>query len=85
MIVLPVALFIFLKRSDFKVKVSIHEEAVYQGRKETMRLTGLSRNALMSGERQGIFPHVRVGKRVLYNVPAVLAVLDRMAQEGGSI
>lgn len=67
------------------MKVSINEGAVYQGRKETMRLTGLSRNALMKGERQGLFPHVRVGARVLYNVPAVLAALDRMAQEGGSI
>lgn len=67
------------------MKVSTHEEAVYQGRKETMRLTGLSRNALMRGERQGIFPHVRVGARVLYNVPQVLAALERVAQEGGSI
>ncbi len=57
----------------------IYQDAVYQGYTETQKITGLSRGALTRGRDQGIFPHIKSGTRTLFNVPALLEVLEQMS------
>lgn len=57
----------------------VYEGARFQGFPETMRITGLSRGALQRGLDAGIFPAIRSGTRVLFNVPSLLDVLEKMS------
>ena len=57
----------------------IYEGAYFQGYPETMKITGLSRATLTRGRDQGIFPHIKSGTRTLFNVPALLDVLEKIA------
>lgn len=59
---------------------AIYEGAVYQGFPETQKITGLSRQALQRGLDAGIFPHIKSGTRTLFNVPALLEVLDKASR-----
>ena len=60
----------------------VYEGAVFQGFPEVQRITGLSRGALQRGLDAGIFPAIRSGTRVLFNVPSLLDVLEKMSKEG---
>lgn len=55
------------------------KEAPFQGVKETQAQTGLSLSVLYNGAKDGTFPHIRCGNRILFNVPAVLEVLQEMS------
>ena len=57
----------------------IYQDAIYQGFPETQRITGLSRGALQRGLDAGIFPYIKSGTRTLFNVPALLEVLEQMS------
>ena len=59
----------------------VYKYAVYQGFPETQKLTGLHRGYLQKGLDAGIFPAIRSGSRVLFNVPKLLEVLDKMSTE----
>ena len=61
---------------------AIYEGAIYQGFPETQKITGLSRGALQRGLDAGIFPHIKSGTRTLFNVPALLEVLEEMSTGG---
>lgn len=54
--------------------------ARFQGVKETQQITGLSKSALYEGAKNGTFPNVRCGSRILFNIQAVLDVLDEMSK-----
>lgn len=60
----------------------IYQDAIYQGFPETQRITGLSRGALQRGLDAGIFPHIKSGTRTLFNIPALLEVLEEMSTGG---
>ena len=57
----------------------VYEGATFQPFKETQKITGLSRQALQRGLDAGIFPHIKSGTRTLFNVPALLEVLEQMS------
>ena len=57
----------------------VYRDAIYQGFPEIQRITGLSRGALQRGLDAGIFPHIKSGTRTLFNVPALLEVLEQMS------
>ena len=59
---------------------TIYEGAIYQGFPETQKITGLSRGALQRGLDAGIFPHIKSGTRTLFNVPALLEVLEKVSR-----
>ena len=59
---------------------AIYEDAIYQGFPETQRITGLSRGALQRGLDAGIFQHIKSGTRTLFNVPALLEVLEKVSR-----
>ena len=58
---------------------SVFSEAQFQGLPEAQRITGLSRSALYAGANSGIYPHIRSGNRILFNIPRLLAVLDEQS------
>lgn len=53
--------------------------APFQGMEETRRLTGLSRNNLYEGAKNGTYPAIKSGNRILFNVPALLEKLQCMS------
>lgn len=55
---------------------------VFQGVTQTRKITGLARDMLYRGAKSGEFPHIKSGNRVLFNIPALLDVLDRQARNG---
>lgn len=59
---------------------AVYEGATFQPFKETQKITGLSRQALQRGLDAGIFPHIKSGTRTLFNVPALLEVLDKASR-----
>ena len=59
---------------------AIYEGAIYQGFPKTQKITGLSRGALQRGLDAGIFPHIKSGTRTLFNVPALLEVLEKVSR-----
>lgn len=64
------------------MKAAVHNGAPFQGVQETYRLTGISPRILYEGANSGRFPHIRVGNRFLFNVPALLEILDRESRGG---
>ena len=58
----------------------VYKDAPYQGFPETQKITGLPRNYLQKGLNAGIFPAIRSGNRVLFNVPALLDVLEKVSR-----
>ena len=57
----------------------VYEGARFLGFPEVQRITGLARGALQRGLDAGIFPHIKSGTRTLFNVPALLEVLEQMS------
>lgn len=55
------------------------KDAQFQGVPEAQRITGLSRSALYAGANNGIYPHIRSGNRILFNIPRLLEVLDEQS------
>ncbi len=58
----------------------IYQGAVYQGFPETQKITGLSRRALQKGLDSGIYPYIKSGTRTLFNIPALLDILDAQSR-----
>ena len=58
----------------------VYDGAVYQGIPETMKITGLPRALLYENAKTGAFPHIRSGRRILFNVPALLEELEQQAR-----
>lgn len=67
------------------MNVRTFKEAPFQGLKETQARTGLSRAMLYAGAKDGTFPSIRSGNRILFNVPRVLEVLEKMSIGGGDV
>lgn len=55
---------------------------VFQGVAQTRKITGLARDMLYRGAKTGEYPHIKSGNRVLFNVPALLDVLEKQARGG---
>ena len=55
---------------------------VFQGVAQTRKITGLARDMLYRGAKTGEYPHIKSGNRVLFNVPALLDVLEQQARNG---
>lgn len=55
---------------------------VFQGVAQTRRITGLARDMLYRGAKTGEYPHIKSGNRVLFNIPALLDVLEQQARGG---
>ncbi len=55
------------------------EGAKFQGVLETQKITGLSKAILYEGAKTGLFPHIRAGNRILFNIPKLLTVLDEQS------
>jgi hypothetical protein len=78
-------LVLFKKEKEyFSMKTSKFPGAAFQGVRATQEITGLGRNALYAGAASGHFPCIRQGNRILFNVPALLELLDRASKQGGS-
>ena len=58
-----------------------NDRAPYQRIKEACRITGLSQHFLREGCKAGTVPHVMAGRTYLVNVPALLRILDKRAEE----
>ena len=57
----------------------VYQGAIYQGFQETQKITGLPRGYLQRGLDDGIFPAIRSGKRILFNIPMLLDILEKMS------
>ena len=68
-----------LPKGEYVLHKKVYDGACFQGFPETQRITGLSRGALQRGLDAGIFPHIKSGTRTLFNVPALLEVLEEMS------
>jgi excisionase family DNA binding protein len=68
-----------------KMKAKIYDDAMFQGVHEAARITGLSTRILYEGAKSGRFSFVRAGKRMLFNMPALLETLERESCIGGVI
>ena len=70
---------IFLPERRIVLHKKVYDGARFLGFPEVQRITGLSRGALQRGLDAGIFPHIKSGTRTLFNVPALLEVLEQMS------
>lgn len=64
------------------MKAKINPDAPFQGVHEASRITGVSVRILYDGANSGRFPHIRAGNKFLFNIPALLDVLDRESRIG---
>lgn len=55
---------------------------VFQGISQARKITGLARDMLYKGAKSGEYPHIKSGNRVLFNIPALLDVLEQQARAG---
>ena len=67
------------------MKANFYPDAPFQGVHEASRITGVSPRILYEGANSGRFPHIRAGNRFLFNIPALLEVLDRESRIGGNV
>lgn len=67
------------------MKATIHHDAPFQGVHEAARLTGVSPRVLYEGAKSGRFPHIKSGKRLLFNMSALLEILENESRVGGTI
>lgn len=58
----------------------VYDNAPFQGFPEVQKMTGLPRNFLQKGLDAGIFPHIKSGRRILFNVPLLLEALEKMSK-----
>lgn len=58
------------------MKGKVYDDAPFQGVHEASRLSGISPRILYEGANSGRFPHIRAGNKFLFNVPALLEVLN---------
>ena len=65
------------------MKINTFSEAPFQGVKETQRRTGLPKGALYKGAKDGTYPCIRQGSRILFNVPLLLDILNQQSTGGG--
>ena len=70
---------IFLPKGENILNKKVYQGAIYQGFPETQQITGLPRGYLQRGLDAGIFPAIRSGNRVLFNVPRLMEVLEQMS------
>ena len=65
------------------VKINSFADAPFQGVNETQRRTGLSKAALYRGANDGSYPCIRQGKRILFNIPKLMEVLNKQSARDG--
>ena len=58
----------------------MNDKAPFQSIKEACDSTGLSQFFLRQGVRAGAIPHIRCGKKILVNVPALVELLDKQSR-----
>lgn len=58
------------------MKPKFNPDAPFQGVHEASRQTGCSTRFLYDGVKSGRLPHIWSGNRILFNIPALLEVLN---------
>ena len=56
-------------------------EKPFQSIKEACNSTGISQFAIRKGVKAGTVPHIRIGTKILVNVPAFLSLMDERSKK----